>query len=770
MAKAPLLVIGILLVAPSADASWAQYSLDAARTNYTLDEAPRRPDIAFTVDLPGSLIDYEPPLIINGMIYGLVADRGIPGKGQSGMFAVDTATGSLRWFRTLEAPFPTVFSGEPTSALLTDGTRLIAWLDRGLHVFDLDGNPKGTWDIGSLALPNHHATYCPGPGLVQGVVYLFCQEVGSIPTADGNRVAGPPVTIFGAAIDLETLQPKWLWVKNQLHESYERSQVSLGEVLAPPDLDQGTSTTYTAPLGCAVIGDHVIMTGLNADAEGAATSFYASHPIGTVWLTHWTFDRATGAFQWERHSPPVRPLTPASQLKSVASLPPNGGAYFIATGDASRNVAYLPLGDLDASAATSPTSMVPSLLEAVNLAQGNTLGSVPISGQDVQPGSQSGGLALGAAGLFVTSTQVVFKLDPSTLQGARAFALERASSTIRSPPVVAGNVLLVREGQASVGAILHVIDHTTGQELWNATYRLPQGTPGNRTFDFSSAEGLVAVLRLDGDLIVFGTSGASIRIDPKVAKTAVAPGALVRIDMANTGAGSQGAATRFRVDWGDGNVTDWQSDPAFAHAYTSEASFVAVAYARNDANQSSSREIRFDVGPQLTPLQRAFSRENQDTTFFVLGLALTLVGAFFGYLRFVRRQSRLRRELRRVEQLYVATRERPPECDNAMRESKARARSLLLENKLGEAHFTALSHRIEELQGQVRLETLEGRFPFLPVGLLRSLQRILSDGNVTRGELDRFVRLLDTEPHLTKPEQKEVRTWLEDWFRRDTKA
>jgi hypothetical protein len=273
------------------------------------------------------------------------------------------------------------------------------------------------------------------------------------------------------------------------------------------------------------------------------------------------------------------------------------------------------------------------------------------------------------------------------------------------------------------------------------------------------------------NVTVLGETRASPVVHAQASSEFPAPGADVSVDLSGTTAGAFGPATTFRADWGDGTLTDWQSEPFLAHAYAEAGDHMARFQVGNDAGQTSSQVVVLHVGgtppPRLNPIQQAFAPENQDATWGVIGLVVAAAGTLYGFTRLRRRRSRLAQQLDALEAAYAGTCSDPPACEAALARERAAARALLVEGKLDEAHFAVLDRRIDELRAQFRQDVLEHQLDFLPARLLRDLRAALADGRISSLERRHVLDALERDPTLTPDYKAMVRRLVEEWHARD---
>jgi hypothetical protein len=170
--------------------------------------------------------------------------------------------------------------------------------------------------------------------------------------------------------------------------------------------------------------------------------------------------------------------------------------------------------------------------------------------------------------------------------------------------------------------------------------------------------------------------------------------------------------------------------------------------------------------PAPTLLSTAFSADNQNTTFFILGLIVTALGAVVGVVRARRKRSRFLREMRKLDEDFAATRRDPRRCERVLAESKAHARALATSGALDEGHAELLADRADEHLRTLRLGELESDLHFLPYGIVLGIQEMLADGRITRLERDHFILAL--EQAEIQPDHKErLKRLIQAWSDRD---
>jgi hypothetical protein len=318
---------------------------------------------------------------------------------------------------------------------------------------------------------------------------------------------------------------------------------------------------------------------------------------------------------------------------------------------------------------------------------------------------------------------------------------------------------------ASHSGVAFVLSTANGQMSWFSDV----GSSGG--LRYALGEGIAVTVAQDGHVAVFGRTAASIQPALTVSERFPAVGGAVRLDLAGTGPGVLGPATEFRVEWGDGRIDTWQSEPTFEHAYMAPGEVQGRAFARNDAGQVASESFDLHVGGspprELNLAQQALAPENYDLTFGLLGVMLALAGGMLAVARARRRRRRVNREVAAIEAAYEATKDRPRDCEAALAERRAHVQGLGLDGRLDQPEVLLLERRLDDLARGHRLGMLESRFQFLPYGFVMSLREMLADGAISLWEREHLLRAIDADRSMTAPQKKKVRGLVEEWADRD---
>ena len=705
------------LVAPSAlAASWTHEGGDAGRTGAHDGAGPRDPEVAFLAHVPGYAYA---PIVLGRMAYvPIEAVDTVPGS-ENAIWRVDLDRGTTeRLVRMRSIPV----------GLASDGAALYVSTVGGAEAFDLEGRARWRWTHTPPRADAPHA--CLDPLVAEGRVHVLCFAS----LADAPALPGlPPQGAYSfQVVSLDAASGALLWTR----------EVDAPPHPALPDLPGDAATQiWNARLSAA----------------GGALFVFALEltPTDQVNVTRYTvsaLDAESGAVRWRRSDTPTPVSREAAAPQAFASEWVGGGVAV-----ASGNLVFLRLDQQ----------------VALNLATGEEVWARALGEQDAQETRGTTAQGVGGDGrLFITSGQSRYSLDVETGDPLwqQTFPpdsplLYGVDSILLSDDVGIANVFLDRVPQAQEGYI--AFDVATGEELWNVTFTSDTAPVGYEFTQSARAENAVLFVTDKGNVTVIGRTGASMLATLDLDEPAPRPGEAVRLDIVSS-IGVFGGAEEYRVDWGDGNVTAWTSSSRFEHAYGSEGLRTARAYARNDAGQVAIARAEIDVGgTRETVLSRAFSEENQNWTFFFLGILGTAVTGGVGLLRRDARRRRYEKERTRIEELAQREAHAPERLERELAEATVRVRALVEANRIAEAHHTLLAARIGELRGRARESEVEHLLHRLPHGFVLRLREDLRDGRISRWERDALLNALTLETTISPEHKAELAARIRAWFAGD---
>lgn len=275
--------------------------------------------------------------------------------------------------------------------------------------------------------------------------------------------------------------------------------------------------------------------------------------------------------------------------------------------------------------------------------------------------------------------------------------------------------------------------------------------------------GGLAVLVRNGDLILLGRADPAIVPDVGISSAYPPLGDAFEIRFERPS-----GAKSMHVVWGDGQFDEVEGDRA-QHAYTAEGRFTPMLTVVYGDNRTATRAMSIDVGGtppvQLTTVQRAFSPENQNFTFFLLGLAFTGGGVLFAALLRRQRHTRLAEEERKLRAVIDASLLDPTKGLAALESHRAHLKDQHTRRRLDDAQYGLLDQRCVRAMKSARYRLLGSALNKLSPHFRRLLDTALEDGQVTTGEMAALVSALEEESALSQAERDRLRALLASWAR-----
>lgn len=737
-ARLSLLLATLLLASPPAAADWFQTGHDAARTGELPFSGPARDDVAFHVKLPGSgvslvIVDRAAYVLLRGNL-----DESLP---VHGIFRVGLDDAQVS---------EVVAFGSTRGRVATDGELLFTYNVSQVEAYRFSGGePVWTYPFPFLAT-QRNAMGC-GHFAVEGeTIYAACEdrmfteaEAGAAGQA-GQPLPGDESVGFVVALNARTGAEKWLWVRDAVQQTAGPS--------LPPGVAPGANRNPRFNFYAAVAVRHPYVYLYSLDrydaVETGPTPVSGARTVTEAvqyFLT--ALDSGTGRMLWARNDTEYRstPLAEAYDWRFGTQPTANDNAAFIR---------------LDR-------------VEALNPAKGGRpVWSAKVGEADAVSGRGSTGFGLAGNVLLATSQQTLYRFDADDGDIRWQYTLPLTTNETWGvyPIAIADGIAYAMTSPLLANTdIVYAIDVEDGTILWRHAFVSRVGDPRFVVTVPAMDEGIFAVAMTDGSVVAVGETGASIQVRAETSSRYPEPGRSFSVDLSGTRAGAQGPATSFRVQLPNGTWTPWQPDPRVEVTLAGDGEQEVRFQAANDAGQTASVLVTFHVGePEPNLVSRLFAPENQNLTFGVLGVLLTLGGGVFGVARFQGRKSRVLRELRAINEAYERQEGNPGRLETVLNERRTRVQALHLDGRLDEAQLTVLEKRIDELAREGRLASLDHRFDALPHGMVRRLRTMLEDGHVTQLEHAHFVEALEAEDLLTKQQKRLVRELVDSWFERDS--
>ncbi len=743
-----LAAVGLMLGVPAATgASYTQPGNGPERTGAIDFLGPQTNDTAFEVHLPG--VPFGTPSVIDGQAYivTLAADAWTDYEGatdgltETALWRLDLSTGETE--RILDAEDRTI--PIPFGGLTAERAMFIDFGTEELFNAEIASGEE-LWRVRPMPEdPRDHRGY-NDLARVGNTLYIAFTAWGvdAPETPVGSTTVGLSPSYGLMAIDAGTGEAHWTRTINIQDDNF------------PP----------ICCMSLAADEDHVyvylrrggdvedITGGVGAGGEGVSYSVYESQYEIRAYS-------ANGGFLWNRSDTAQQRVGVYTSRAGIQPLSAQGWGC----------CAYPAVAD------TAVHIRLDSF-EAINPATGESVWTSEAGRSDQVQSQGSGGMGVRGDVAVATSTQTVYRLDAT--DGDMVWQNTETDQWYAGLPVTLdGDTAYVPLSWLGDDCFLDIgmeaRDLETGKLLWRWWHESAVGRDNCgsnlRSADPGFGPGVMVWGDKDGTVTVLGTTNASLGAPPPEAEMYPPEGEEITLEVPEPEPGAFGPATRYKVDWGDGTISDWQDRPVFNHTYQDAETVQAHLMAGNEANQTSRTIVTMNVGQEAPTepnwISERFAPGNQDMTFGILGILVAATGGAVGVTQRYRKRSRLQDELEAVEQAYEATKDRPLECEAQLTERKTHARGLVLDGELDEQQFGVVEQRIEELLKGVRMGAMEDEFDFLPHGLVKRAREMLADGTVSSLEREAFLQAVEEDEMLSSRQKAVVRDRIEAWHARD---
>jgi hypothetical protein len=422
---------------------------------------------------------------------------------------------------------------------------------------------------------------CVPPAVQDGWLYVACDISRPVHRQDSQQPDPIPAFFWSTdlmvtRIDTDTGKEDWTWRRPATTETRDACGTQADEA-ACHDVDEGITT------GMSVVEGRVVL--LHGPRVAAGVPFYevnrgTCEPIGYPSAEYWGIDATTGD-EWAFD-------------EATDSEDPQGWTYVTAWPSGARGDLFL---------------LMDSHFAIVDPQTGDVLHPIPIGQDDSLSIATGSGFAVLSGNEVIASTgQSLYRIDleQGKLDPERAvFRFSRDSGTFFATwPLHHGGGMLYgvavksptcgREGD--VRAVLVAIDVERGRRAW--VQELPYFSTPYHLGSFAAFDGANAAwINANGTLRVLGHTPASIQPVLNWSTLSPQPNETVRLDLSGSSPGVRGPPDRYKVDWGDGTETGWQTDANFTHTYSDVGTYTATISMKNDAGQQSSQAVRVFVAP-----------------------------------------------------------------------------------------------------------------------------------------------------------------------------
>ena len=329
-----------------------------------------------------------------------------------------------------------------------------------------------------------------------------------------------------------------------------------------------------------------------------------------------------------------------------------------------------------------------------------------------------------------------------------------------------GDVLVFTGRQSAGESRLVALDARTGEVRW----RLPIpifGENADGIWDMrilpTGGTGILAFTD-DGAGVFIGSADLASQAAIRPSNTHPAVGEEITL---SAEAPSGRVVRQMLVHWGDGVAETILPGEPLRHAYAQAGAAthrVTLVYADGlTATNVGTLDVGGTPPPQLTTLQRAFSPDNQELTFFLLGTLITIVGLAVTVGRHRRRYARLERELSAVEEIRMLSTSDPRGAVLALKSYRDRLPDDLARRRIDDSQYHILDLRSGRLLKVLRTRMLAPYDSRLSVRYHRQLDAAFEDAILHPSERDALVLALDAEPALDDPARVEIGRVLDDF-------
>ncbi len=338
-------------------------------------------------------------------------------------------------------------------------------------------------------------------------------------------------------------------------------------------------------------------------------------------------------------------------------------------------------------------------------------------------------------------------------------------SVVLTPPDTL-HVLAIKEGRGSPEAAVFRVDLTaraTVQSIplpWTRWLGDAADLAGStsRLMPLPDGTGLLAWSPF-GEIAVLADAASGIRPAIEVSNLYPEPGDTVTVAI-TPGPEVRTRVKETRVAWGEGAPETVAGGAVASHVFAGDGTRrVHVTHVLVDG-RTATTDVLVRVGATppaaLTFLQRAFSAEEQERTFFALGVAGTMAGSLLAFGIRARKRSRLSRELDELARIRRYSAKDAAGALQSLADFRNRVTLDLGKGRMDDSQFSVLDMRASALLVTLRQRALEAVRGRLSPDFLHRLDVALEDGRLAPEEVGDLESALDIEEGLDASERSEV--------------
>ena len=276
------------------------------------------------------------------------------------------------------------------------------------------------------------------------------------------------------------------------------------------------------------------------------------------------------------------------------------------------------------------------------------------------------------------------------------------------------------------------------------------------------AGGRVVIANDEGRVTVLGPSPEGLRPHVELSDAYVPVAAELVLDV-----GLPPSVGRVVVAWDDDSVETFAPTDRIAHAYGVGGERLVRTTAVFGDNRTATTETPVHVGvprpPELNFMQRAFAPNNQNATFAVIGVLVTLAGGAFAYIERRHRRGRLGEEIRELRRIRDRARTDLLGAIGALEDFHQRIETDHATGSLDDAQFGVLELRESRIRQALRARVLGALHGRVTPRFHQLLDLALEDGVMEPGEADGLRVALAEERNLSAEERERLGTLFERW-------
>ncbi|HUR70311.1 MAG TPA: hypothetical protein VM370_13785 [Candidatus Thermoplasmatota archaeon] len=339
--------------------------------------------------------------------------------------------------------------------------------------------------------------------------------------------------------------------------------------------------------------------------------------------------------------------------------------------------------------------------------------------------------------------------DSATLEQRWSWSEGLDYNVVDSIRVQSGDILAALQRSSDSTVHLVSIDTETGHTRARLQLPVTVSEEDRSSYDGHivpvGAQGLLYVDER-GQRVLIGTAPAGERPQIGLSTEYPAVGEEIRIDVRPP----PGLDVRgYEIGWeGDGTVEVATGDtPTHIFAQRGDREVRVVALLADGRTRTATAMVHVGATPppQLSALQKAFAPENQNLTFGVLGILVTLIGALFTVGRHRRRLARLERELQAVEEIRMLSVQDVRGAVLALKSYRDRLPEDLARRRIDDSQFQILDQRSGRLLKVLRTRLFAPFDAQLSMRYHRLLDAAFEDAIIQPSERLALVGALDGE-------------------------